>query len=164
MTDTLRAMRVVEAIGRARTLDAACDALTTTALFREAFDAVAIVAIDDLSHLQILARCDKQGLFADALGQSIGESGALAHALSLFHASVIDAPHPSVDSGELWVLPLRAGARFVGALLGWSTASLQSQRLTDSGQTVVAAALKSAIRAHRPPRDNSVVITPRQAG
>ena len=163
MTDTLRAMRLVEAIGHSRTLAQVCEVYATLPLFDEPLEAAGILTLDRRGVMQLAAAVDPQGVLGQLVQASVWTTGPLPHALSASHSSVI--PRLAVEGfqGDLWVLPLRSPSHLMGAMLGWSTRRLPAGGLSTSVDTMLAAVVKSALRAHQPDLSSAVLTTPRRA-
>jgi len=155
MTDPMRPLRVLDALGRARALGDAAQVLISLPLFAEPFRGAAIATQQAGGAVVVQAHAADPATPSLLTDDNLWESSELRAALARENSSVLSVSDGQGLNGSLWVLPVRTASDVLGVVAGWSDSALPPAGLGSAADTVLTAGVKRLLRAlaitHSPP-------------
>jgi len=147
MTDPMRPLRVLDALGRARTLEHAAQVLISLPLFAEPFRGAAIATQRAGGAVIVQAHATDPATPSPLSDDNLWEARDLRAALAREKSSVLSVSDGQAVHGFLWVLPARMSSDVIGVVAGWSESALPPAGLGSAADTVLTAGAKRLLRA-----------------
>ena len=147
MTDPLRPLRVLDALGRTINLDQAAHVLISLPLFAEPFRGAAIATQQASGDVVVRAHAADPATSSLLSDSHLWESDELVAALARTTSSVLSVSDGQGLNGSLWVLPVRTATDVLGVVAGWSDSALPPTGLGSTADTVLTAGVKRLLRA-----------------